>query len=75
MIFIKVFADDFHLQTLDMILQNCGQLHNEVDIKTIIVSLVDRLANFAQKTPHEIPDEIKIFEIFSEHTNQVIKVI
>eukprot|EP01121_Diplochlamys_sp_Union-15-3_P020211 TRINITY_DN7824_c0_g1_i7.p1 TRINITY_DN7824_c0_g1~~TRINITY_DN7824_c0_g1_i7.p1 ORF type:complete len:515 (-),score=74.11 TRINITY_DN7824_c0_g1_i7:830-2374(-) len=72
-IVIQVFSDDFHLQTLDQILLSCGQLNKEVEVKTIIISLIDRLANYASKSPQEIPKEIKIFDIFYDNISKVFE--
>lgn len=71
----QVFPDEFHLQTLSAFLKACAELHSEVNVKNIIISLIDRLANFAHREDGTgIPDEIKLFEIFSEQVSQVIKV-
>ena len=40
---IQVFPDEFHVKTLEVYLRACVDLHEEVNIKNIIVSLVDRL--------------------------------
>lgn len=39
---IQVFPDEFHIRTLEVYLKACVDLHEEVNIKNIIVSLVDR---------------------------------
>jgi vacuolar protein sorting-associated protein 35 len=39
---IQVFPDEFHIRTLEDYLKSCVDLHEEVNIKNIIVSLVDR---------------------------------
>lgn len=39
---IQVFPDEFHVKTLDVFLKSCAELHEEVNIKNVIVSLVDR---------------------------------
>jgi len=70
---IQVFPDDYHLRTLEVILSTCGQLQPAVDIKTIIVSLIDRLANYATKNREQIPEDIRIFEIFSDNIAKVIE--
>ena len=38
----KVFPDDFHLQTLNPFLKACAELHESVNVKNIIIALVDR---------------------------------
>jgi len=39
---IQVFPDEFHIKTLEIYLKACVDLHEEVNIKNIMVSLVDR---------------------------------
>jgi len=68
---IQAFPDDYHLRTLEDILTTCGRLQPAVNIKSILVSLIDRLASFA--TTNTIPDEIQIFEIFSTQVAKVVE--
>lgn len=71
---IQVFPDEFHLQTLNSFLKACAELHQDVNIKNIIISLIDRLALFSQREDATgIPNEIKLFDIFSEQVAQVIQ--
>jgi hypothetical protein len=39
----QVFPDEYHLQTLTPFLEACGQLSALVNIRSIIISLIDRL--------------------------------
>jgi vacuolar protein sorting-associated protein 35 len=39
---IQVFADEFHIRTLQAYLNACVNLHEDVNIKNIVVTLVDR---------------------------------
>ncbi|XP_052274611.1 vacuolar protein sorting-associated protein 35-like isoform X3 [Dreissena polymorpha] len=71
---IQVFPDDFHLQTLTPFLRACAELHANVNVKNIIISLIDRLAQFAQNEEGSgIPSEIQLFDIFSQQISQVIQ--
>eukprot|EP01111_Echinosteliopsis_oligospora_P010949 TRINITY_DN3495_c0_g1_i3.p1 TRINITY_DN3495_c0_g1~~TRINITY_DN3495_c0_g1_i3.p1 ORF type:complete len:808 (-),score=241.77 TRINITY_DN3495_c0_g1_i3:207-2630(-) len=71
-VLIQVFPDEFHLATLEQVLAACGQLLTGVDVKAIIVSLIDRLAQFAVKSPDTIPNEVDIFNTFFLHVGKVI---
>ncbi|CAD1473373.1 unnamed protein product [Heterotrigona itama] len=59
----KVFPDEFHLQTLNAFLKSCAELQNGVNVKNIIISLIDRLAAFSQRSdgvggpgsPNQVP--------------------
>lgn len=41
-LFRKVFPDEFHLQTLNPFLRSCAELHQNVNVKNIIIALIDR---------------------------------
>ena len=71
---IQVFPDEFHLRTLNVFLHACGDLHQDVNVKNIIIALIDRLAQFATREGgFGIPSEIKLFSIFSEQVAKVIQ--
>lgn len=57
---IQVFTDDFHLHTLGPFLGTCAQLHPRVNIKNIVIALIDRLAAYAaREAENEDPEEKK----------------
>ena len=69
-----MFPDEFHLRTLNVFLHACGDLHQDVNVKNIIIALIDRLAQFATREGgFGIPAEIKLFSIFSEQVAKVIQ--
>ncbi|XP_012935146.1 vacuolar protein sorting-associated protein 35 [Aplysia californica] len=71
---IQVFPDEFHLQSLNSFLRACAELHPNVNVKNIIIALIDRLASFAQSEEGSgIPPEIQLFDIFSQQISQVIQ--
>lgn len=39
---LQVFPDEFHLQTLNPFLRSCAELHQNVNVKNIIIALIDR---------------------------------
>eukprot|EP00957_Ditylum_brightwellii_P151716 11553168-Ditylum_brightwellii.AAC.1 len=47
---IQVFSDDFHLHTLDTLLQAVPQLQIGVDVVTIMNRLMERLAAYASSS-------------------------
>lgn len=57
---IQVFSDDFHLRTLGLFLSACAQLHPKVNIKGIVIALIDRLASYAaREAENDSPEEIR----------------
>jgi vacuolar protein sorting-associated protein 35 len=56
----KVFTDEFHLHTLGPFLSATAQLHPKVNIKLIVIALIDRLAAYAaREAENEDPEETK----------------
>ncbi|CDS09286.1 hypothetical protein LRAMOSA10646 [Lichtheimia ramosa] len=48
-VIIQVFPDEFHLRTLQPFLSATAQLHPKVNVKQIIIALIDRLAAYAAR--------------------------
>lgn len=48
---IQVFPDEFHLQTLDLLLAGMGQVQSGVKVHAVIGGLLTRLADFARTSP------------------------
>jgi len=56
----QVFTDDFHLHSLGPFLSATAQLHPKVNIKQIVIALIDRLAAYAaREAENEDPEETK----------------
>ncbi|KAJ5924769.1 hypothetical protein N7466_008956 [Penicillium verhagenii] len=63
----KVFPDEFHIHTLDLLLTAISQLHQAVDLKKIVIGLMDRLSTYAAKdgdaeSPENEPEARKQLE-------------
>lgn len=55
-----MFTDEFHLHTLGPFLSATAQLHPKVNIKLIVIALIDRLAAYAaREAENEDPEETK----------------
>ena len=70
---IQVFPDELHLRTLGPFLDACSRLNLKVNVKNIIIALIERLATFAAKDAAAIPDEMDLFKIFSEKAARVVE--
>lgn len=71
---IQVFPDEFHLQTLETLLAACPQLQPNVDVKTRMSQLMDRLSNFSIRRPEVLPELLKV-DAFPKLSNAVAKVL
>ena len=60
-----------HIATLETFLNTCTQLQAQVNVKSILVNLMDRLANFATSCNEPggggFKCEIKAFNIFTQY--------
>ncbi|CAG2164930.1 unnamed protein product [Oppiella nova] len=65
---IQVFPDEFHLATLQPFLNSCAQLTQNVNVKNIIIALIDRLA---MSKDIELPHDL--FDIFAKQISQIIQ--
>ncbi|XP_022186248.1 vacuolar protein sorting-associated protein 35 isoform X2 [Nilaparvata lugens] len=75
---IQVFPDEFHLATLNAFLKSCAELQPGVNVKSVVISLIDRLATYSQRSDASSADvdrgEIgKLFDIFSDQVATIIQ--
>ncbi|KAI9372663.1 vacuolar protein sorting-associated protein 35 [Aspergillus egyptiacus] len=52
----KVFPDEFHLHTLDLLLSAIARLNPHVDLKKIVIGLMDRLSSYAARETESSAD-------------------
>ncbi|XP_039011813.1 vacuolar protein sorting-associated protein 35A-like isoform X2 [Hibiscus syriacus] len=71
---IQVFPDEYHLQTLDVLLGAFPQLQPTVDIKTVLSRLMERLSNYAASSADVLPEFLQV-EAFAKLNNAIGKVI
>ncbi|KNC72088.1 hypothetical protein SARC_15362, partial [Sphaeroforma arctica JP610] len=69
---IQVFPDEFHLRSLSVFLDGCAQLQPKVNAKTILNSLIDRLATYALTDAAQVPTDVQLFDVFSRHVSDLI---
>ena len=71
---IQAFPDEFHLKTLEPLLEATTKLNPEVEIKTIFISLMDWLSWYAtSKDIKKVNQGINIFELFKKYTDKIIE--
>ncbi|XP_009797562.1 vacuolar protein sorting-associated protein 35A-like [Nicotiana sylvestris] len=71
---IQVFPDEYHLQTLETLLDACPQFQPSVDIKTVLARLMERLSNYAALSAEVLPEFFQV-EAFTKLNNAIGKVI
>ena len=77
---IQVFPDEYHLQSLEALLDTTSQLNHQVDIKNIFINLMDKLSKFATagskpSQPDDQPstrDGSEIFKLIKKYTDKII---
>ncbi|KAK3391271.1 vacuolar protein sorting-associated protein 35 [Podospora didyma] len=53
----QVFPDEFHLHTLDQFLAAVSRLNPHVNVKAIVIGLMDRLSDYAERESQNETDE------------------
>lgn len=53
----QVFPDEYHLHTLDQFLSACARLHPQVNVKAIVIGLMDRLSAYAAREKDAVTPE------------------
>ncbi|KAK0637023.1 vacuolar protein sorting-associated protein 35 [Bombardia bombarda] len=53
----QVFPDEFHLHTLDQFLAAVSRLNPHVNVKAIVIGLMDRLSDYAERESQNEPDD------------------
>lgn len=56
-VIIQVFPDEFHLHTLDQFLGAVSRLNPHVNVKAIVIGLMDRLSDYAEREAQNESDE------------------
>lgn len=69
---IQVFPAEFHLQTLETFLSTVAQLQENVNVKDILIGLMNRLATFARESPGAIPAELEMFPLFHKYAGKIV---
>lgn len=62
---INSFPDEYHLATLQPLLDGISKLHKDVDIKTTVITLLDRLSEVAGSS------ETNIFKLVQRHVEEI----
>lgn len=73
---IQVFPDEYHLVTLEKFLGALSELNEQVNVKQIIVSLMNRLSSFALKSPNMIHSgelAVEMFPLFQKCASKVMQ--
>ncbi|GAB2282859.1 Vacuolar protein sorting-associated protein 35A [Dionaea muscipula] len=71
---IQVFPDEYHLQTLDILLGACPQLQPSVDIKTVLSRLMERLSNYVATSTGVLHEFLQV-DAFTKLNGAIGKVI
>lgn len=86
---IQAFPDEFHLQSLEALLETTASLNANVDIKSIFINLMEKLGKFANQQPNVEEDKdsesmtnpsvasmtggLDIFKYFKKYIDKIIE--
>ena len=66
---VQVFPDDFHLATLQELLTACSMTQKSVDLRPVLINLMNRLRTFLQSTGQSVGD---VFPLFRTHLEKIM---
>eukprot|EP00438_Fugacium_kawagutii_P005345 Skav210319 [mRNA] locus=scaffold475:291444:293789:- [translate_table: standard] len=71
---IQVFPDEFHIRTLEQMLSAYARALPSVDMKPIMVTLMNRLANYlSEADPAKVQEAGDIFSLFRTHLQGILE--
>lgn len=70
---IQAFPDEYHLQTLEFLLDATTQLDSKVDIKNIFIGLMEKLSKFVSQSEGQTTNDKDIFKLFKKYTDKIIE--
>jgi len=82
---IQAFPDEYHLQSLEQLLETTASLNSNVDIKSIFINLMEKLSRFANNggsgeegSPEgneaaKLAGDLDIFKLFKKYTDKIIE--
>lgn len=68
---IQAFPDNYHLHTLNSLLETTTQLQPSVEIKGIFINLLNRISDYAGEADLEIVQSVDIFKLIKEHVDKL----
>ena len=67
---VQVFPDDFHLESLSVLLSACSQTQKQVDLRPVLINLMNRLRTFLVSAKIERPPDV--FGLFRLHLERIM---
>lgn len=64
------FPCEYHLRTLDLYLQTCAELKENVNVAQILKTFMNRLGEYASE--HALPKDVELFKVFDSKVKGVI---
>ena len=70
---VQVFPDDFHLGSLQVLLSTCSQTQKTVDLRPVLINLMNRLRNFlVQSNSSSVAGQSEVFALFRTHLEKIM---
>ena len=69
---IQAFPDEYHLNSLNLLLETCTQLQPSVEIKGIFINLLNRLSDYAGEADLEIVHTVDIFSLIKTQVDKLL---
>ena len=73
---VQVFPDDFHIGSLQLLLSTCSQTQKSVDLRPVLINLMNRLRNYLQQTASSASvagqSSAEVFALFRTHLEKIM---
>lgn len=70
-IVIQIFPDEYHLATLSTLLSTFSKLDSQLDVRPLLVDLIERLNRFVQKDKATVPSDMDIYKVFADAVQEI----
>ena len=69
---VQVFPDDFHLESLSLLLSTCAQTQKSVDLRPVLINLMNRLRVFLSANQQVTGSAADVFALFRKHLEKIM---
>ena len=72
---VHAFPDEYNIESMDLLLDTCSKLQENVDVKSIFISLMQKLAKYVENCKNEkniIESTQKIFNVVKDNIKKIM---
>ena len=72
---VHAFPDEYNIESMNLLLDTCSKLQENVDVKSIFISLMEKLAKYVENCKNEkdiVDSTQKTFEVVKENIKKIM---